>query len=433
MADTPPSPPEVPPSDRELVELLRASRDKLKAVFDTMSDPVFSLTPELTVESVNLALSRMLQRHPRELVGRHYRDVLRALWPDEHIHQAVAEGISRADRTRALQRLVLVTPSRPDERYWEVSVSPVRDPAGAVALLVVQFKDITEFKRMEDTIVRYSRNLEEMVDERTKELVEARDQLRAEKERLEQAYERLKDLEQLRHDLTAMVVHDLKGPLAEVLGNLDLIAYEPLSETQREYLGLAELGAEDLLRMIMNLLDIDRMEEGRIELRTEPVDFAAAAERVSRKFQTVIGLKELELVIDDQSKQPLLVDQGLFDRVLQNLLTNAIGHTDEGGAITLAAREEADEVVIRVTDNGEGIDPQHQGRIFEKFSQAHGGRGPRTSTGLGLAFCKLAVQAHGGRIWFESRLGEGTTFFVALPRRAADRAPRAVTPAEAGP
>jgi signal transduction histidine kinase len=271
---------------------------------------------------------------------------------------------------------------------------------------------------MEQTVREYSQSLEQMVAERTRDLTQAQGQLKDEKERLALANQELIRLDKLRQDLTSMVVHDMKGPLAEVMGNLDLMGYDPLTDTQREALDLALLGADDLLRMIMNLLDISRLEEGRLIIRPSEVDFAELGTRLLGKFRTVTRLRNLTVETRQEGAVAFQADADLIYRVLQNLLTNAINHTPEGGRVEISAKAGAQGgVVLTVKDNGEGIPERSRSLIFKKFTQAHTTSGPRTSTGLGLTFCKMVTEAHGGRIWVDSQEGQGATFHVWLPER----------------
>lgn len=409
-----------PPGDcGQLWEILQLSRNKLKAAFDAIADPVCSVTPDLKVESLNLALALLASRHPRELVGLGLDPVLERACFQPTARRSFLEAVGEAGSTgRAHARLVETTPAE-GRLFYEVTVTPVLGPGEVITLIILQVQDVTEFKRMEQTVREYSHSLEEKVAERTRDLLSAQEQLKEEKELLAQANQELLRLDTLRHDLTNMVVHDMKGPLAEVMGNLDLITYDPLSEMQREALELASLGAEDLLRMIMNLLDIDRLEEGRLLVSPEPLTFLDLAQELLRKFQTVIRLKGLDVTAQDALGASFAADPALLGRVLQNLLTNALAHTPEGGQVLMraAADQAGDGVLLSMRDNGSGIPERFQARIFQKFSQASDGTGPRTSTGLGLTFCKMAVEAHGGRIWFESQEGRGSTFYVWLPRQ----------------
>ena len=421
----------------QLWEVLQASRNKLKAAFDAIIDPVCSLTYDLKVESLNQALALLASRHPRELVGLGLDEVMSlACFKPSARAQFVEMAAQVWEGGRAQACLVETTP-QDDHLYYEVTVTPVLERHGGVSLVIMQVRDVTEIKRMEQTIREYSQSLEEKVADRTRDLTLAQAQLLEEKERLAKANQELLRLDALRHDLTNMVVHDMKGPLAEVMGNLDLLTYEPLSEMQQEARELANLGAEDLLRMIMNLLDIDRLEEGRLLVRPEKVRFDELAGELLRKFQTIIRLKGLTVEADDQTSQAFAADPSLIGRVLQNLLTNALSHTDEGGQVLLrAAPGSEDGVTLSVQDSGRGIPERYKDRIFQKFSQASDGVGPRTSTGLGLTFCKMAVEAHGGRIWFESQEGVGSRFYVWLPSQlpesvAAGDRPRGLMPTRA--
>jgi PAS domain S-box-containing protein len=389
----------------ELQHILEQSRNKLKAIFDAMDDPVFSITPDRKVESVNFAASRLAGRHPRKLVGMNCEDFLEMTADALPIKDACLSSFQRMMDEKQAQRGLVEAQGSDGPLFYDVSHTPVFDDNGALNLGIVQVKDVTTLKRMELTIREYSQSLEQKVAERTAELTKAN---------LE-----LKRLDQLRQDLTNMVVHDMKGPLAGLMGNLDLLNYGQLDDHQREYLDMASLAGEDLLRMIMNLLDIGRLEENRLDLDHQHIDFLQMAGKLDQRFRAMVALRGLKLATKSPEDLSFTADKDLIYRVLQNILTNAINHTEEGG-IEIGARQEANQdgragVVLYVADSGYGIPEGMRSRIFEKFTQAAPGQGPRTSTGLGLTFCKLAVEAHGGRIWFDSSEGEGTTFYVWLP------------------
>lgn len=404
---------------RSLKDILLTSRNKLSAVFDSIPDPVLSLTPGGVVESLNMALARRAGAHPRDLVGISGEDLLERVKTSPSTIQLLRQAFEHLKSKGTAQYRLIETPSEEGPEYWEVSLIPVRDAQGKLTLSIIHAKDVTIFKRMEQTIREYSQSLEEMVAERTKDLLAARDQLEREKETLAKANKDLRRLEALRRDLTSMVVHDLKGPLAEVMGNLELLSFEPLSETQTEALELAGMGADDLLRMIMNLLDIDRLEEKELQLERRRVEFRQMAETVCQRFRTLIRLKGIKLTIEDLTDSGLYADPELLARMLQNLLINALAHTPEEGWVRITAQEQDDGAVVEVADNGPGIARHLQDRIFRKFTQAFEHNGPRTSTGLGLAFCKLAAEAHGGSVWLQSDQGSGARFFLWLPTASA--------------
>jgi PAS domain S-box-containing protein len=400
---------------RQLKDILLTSRNKLSAVFDSIPDPVLSLTPEGVVESLNMAMAKRASAHPRELVGLSGEELLERVKTSPQANQLLTKAFEHLKARGMAQYRLVETPSEEGPEFWEVSLIPVRDAQGELTLTIIHAKDVTIFKRMEQTIREYSHSLEEMVAERTKDLLVAQNQLQDDKEALARAYSDLRRLENLRRDLTNMVVHDLKGPLAEVMGNLELLSFEPLSENQTEALELAGMGADDLLRMIMNLLDIDRLEEGQLQVNRGRVVFREMADAVCDKFRTLIRLKEIRVDVEDLTASGLYADPELLARVLQNLLTNALAYAPEGGWVRITAQDQNDGTLLEVADNGPGIAKHLQERIFRKFTQAFDHDGPRTSTGLGLTFCKLAVEAHGGDIWLQSEGGSGARFFVWLP------------------
>jgi two-component system, sensor histidine kinase and response regulator len=241
--------------------------------------------------------------------------------------------------------------------------------------------------------------------------------LKGARDELAESYRRLRELEALRDDLTRMVVHDLKAPLAGMLASLEVVLdgdAGPLTLEQRTLLGGADELGGDLLRMTENLLDLSagvRLHPRDIELRPLLSQVAGAwalrAERAGAKIETVPG-EGLTVRADEQ----------MVRRVLGNLVGNALRHAGAGVTIRLGAAraEEPGAVEVSVADDGAGIDHPDPDRLFE--------RTPRS--GLGLPFCRIAVEAHGGRIWLRSRPSGGTAFHFVLPEAGA---PAAALPA----
>jgi len=237
---------------------------------------------------------------------------------------------------------------------------------------------------------------------------------------LQQNYQRLQELEKLRDDLTNMIIHDLRTPLTSVLGGMQAMEMVgELNTEQKEMVGVAIQGGKSLLGMINDLLDVEKMESGAM-----PLDYAVlnAAELVESAVGQVAFLcvgKKLTLVQKISADLPLFRgDENKLRRVLVNLLGNAIKFTPAGGVLTMEVRpgEKEQSLVFSVSDTGEGIPFEAFGHIFEKFGQVESRHEGRVmSTGLGLTFCKLTVEAHGGHIGVESVAGEGSTFSFTLP------------------
>ncbi|MFQ6111470.1 MAG: ATP-binding protein [Nitrospinota bacterium] len=274
---------------------------------------------------------------------------------------------------------------------------------------------LREALRRERDELRRQLKLNRQLMERTAAQNEA---LRRERESLEAANARLRELERVKSDLTHMVIHDLKGPLSEIMSNLDLIMAGELAEEDRECFETAMTGSERMLRMINDMLDISRMEEGRLSLRKERVELDLLAEKALERLSALAAQRGISLRQKAaEGLPPVEADRQLLERVLDNILTNAITYSPEGGVVTVATEVPGGgrEVRVSVTDEGEGIAPGDRERIFEKFSQGEGGRQRRKGAGLGLAFCRMATEAHGGRIWVESGQGRGSSFFFTIP------------------
>ncbi|MCB0033869.1 MAG: GAF domain-containing protein [Anaerolineales bacterium] len=241
--------------------------------------------------------------------------------------------------------------------------------------------------------------------------------------KLDEAYQNLKKAEQARDDLANMVVHDLRSPLSVVTVALEmyqLFNQEHLEENKHsELLNQAFDASQQLNGMIEDLLNLSKLEAGKLTpvmVLENPADFIQKR-RLAFETQAQADNKQLEIHLEAESPYVQL-DQTLIERVLINLLSNAIKYSAENGTVEVSVSQlDEQEVLFKVKDYGAGIPEQFLATIFEKFVQAQDekGRPLRKGTGLGLAFCKLAIEAHNGRIWVESQEGQGSTFFFTLP------------------
>jgi signal transduction histidine kinase len=236
------------------------------------------------------------------------------------------------------------------------------------------------------------------------------------------------ELEGLRDALIHMIVHDLRTPLTSIIGGLQTVVdveYDP--ELTREFVPNALTSANVLVEMVNTLLDINKMESGQMELDLAPLDLRATAEAAVSQVLDLARTREQQLVNEVAEDCPGVVADGeKVRRVMVNLMSNAIKFIPDGGRIVLAAVCDDEGLLLAVSDNGPGIPEEYRERIFEKFGQVEGRTSKLPSTGLGLTFCRMVAEAHGGRIWVESVVGEGSTFYVRLPRRSPSR--RRVSP-----
>jgi signal transduction histidine kinase len=240
-------------------------------------------------------------------------------------------------------------------------------------------------------------------------------------EALEESYARLRELEQVRDDLMKMIVHDLKTPLASVLASLEMVLdndFGPITEPQRRALGDAESRAEELLTLIEDLLEVARIEETSLALERRPVAPGALLTEITHEWGARFQRAHATASVAATDDAPVFeADRALLKRVFGNLIQNAIMHGGDEVTLTLSAEKDAGGgVLFTVGDNGPGIPVEFHEAIFRKFERVRKADAPRVrSSGLGLTFCKLVVEAHGGRIWVESVEGKGSRFFIALP------------------
>jgi len=246
--------------------------------------------------------------------------------------------------------------------------------------------------------------------------------LRRKRQELRRKNVQLKRLEKIRTDLFNMLVHDLKGPISEVVGNLDILSYV-ITDENLEYVQAAQSSCDTLFRMISDLLDITRLEEGSLRLILERIEPRDLIHEAVLRLNGMAGARGITLREDTPSggaSPDLTGDRGILLRVMQNLLINAVQHSPSGSVVTAGYDNNGHAVRIWVKDNGPGIAPQYQAAIFDKFFQItrkHDGR--RYSTGLGLTFCKMALEAHHGTIQVESDGQSGSRFIINLPIKPA--------------
>jgi signal transduction histidine kinase len=193
---------------------------------------------------------------------------------------------------------------------------------------------------------------------------------------------------------------------------------DELDDKQSQLLESALISADRALRLIGAILDVHRLEEGRMPLQLQPVAANQVIQICLDEVYPLLTMHGLSAVMNVPEALPAVrADYNALMRIVGNLLDNAIKFTPSGGRITISVRQVADRVQFSVADTGYGIPAEQQGRIFEKFAQASiRAEGQRAGVGLGLTFCKLAVEAHEGQIWVESTEGSGTTFHFTLPR-----------------
>lgn len=268
-------------------------------------------------------------------------------------------------------------------------------------------------KQSREQLERFNRELEEKVQERTRDLEIANRQLG-------EANKRLREVDELKSNFLSTVSHELRTPLTSIKAFAEILLDnrgEDL-ETQIRFLNIINDESERLSRLIGDLLDLSKIESGVMKWKFEALDIRETVRKSLEAISSLAAKKNIMIRTDFPETCPSV--EGDPDRLVQvvtNLLSNAVKFTDEGGHIDVGGKSTADGLRVFVRDDGIGIPPEHLGKVFEKFLQVDtaAARQRGGGTGLGLAICKEIVEYHKGKVWLESELGKGSTFFFTIP------------------
>ncbi len=363
----------------QLFRHLAEGRDRLQAVLDSTREGIMMLDNTGRIVFTNAMFGELFNTSPSDLTGRRLLDVVAEnIVPPDEIMSAMMDVIYEtlselADHNEAVHKSS-VTVAHPARFYERVS-APVFNKAGVSLGRLLALRDITEEKKAEA----------------------------------------------LREDLTRMIVHDLRSPLSSVLGSLQVLELGLVDDYHLRAVQIALSGSKRLLDLINALLDISKMEAGQMPLRRQLMRWAHIVHESVEHFKALAASEGVTLQTQVANDVPsIYADEEILQRVVINLLDNAIKFSPAGSTVTLSvmALENAGKVlgtICRVTDAGAGIPPEYHEQIFTKFFQVPNHAGRRRGSGLGLAFCRLAIEAHGGRIWVESVEGKGSTFTFTLP------------------
>jgi PAS domain S-box-containing protein len=374
-------------TQKKAVEALRQSEERFRLLISEVVDyAILMLDPEGTVVSWNAGAERIKGYEAREIVGRNFS----CFYP--------AEDVERGKPARQL-KIALEQGRVEDEgwrvrkdgsRFWaDVVITALHDATGRLRGFAKVTRDVTEQKRAQELMLHA-------------------------KEEAERA-SRFKD------QFLSTMSHELRTPLNAVLGFSDLLAeerYGPLNDRQRRYVDHIHTGGKHLLRLVSDILDLSKIEAGRMELTREDVKLTSAFTEVISALYP-LATKKSQIIL--QSVDPdvwVHADAIRIKQILMNLTGNAIKFTQDGGQIKLSASVVEDQVLIEVRDNGPGIPPDQQQKIFEAFFRLAQGGNATEGTGLGLAITTRLVELHGSALRVKSEPGAGTCFYFVLPRIA---------------
>ncbi len=336
---------------------VEAARRQLEAIINSTPDPVLVTNQHNRLLLANRAAGQSLQIDVRETAGKSIEQV---------IPQKPLLDLLQSSGEKLSAEVVL-----PDRRTFIATASSVvveGHPVGRVCIL----RDVTDFK----------------------------------------------ELDTLKSEFVATVSHDLRSPLTLMRGYATMLEMVgQLNEQQRGYVRKISSGVENMSRLVNTLLDLGRIELG-VGLQVENVPLLDILERVTGGLQLQAGQKRivLKVVVPKDMPHAIEADQALLQQAIYNLVENAIKYTPEDGRVTLRPQLQDNSIVFAVEDNGIGVDPEDLPRLFEKFYRGRQREArAQHGSGLGLAIVRSIAESHGGRVWLESKPGEGSTFYLQIP------------------
>ncbi|OGS61876.1 MAG: hypothetical protein A3J79_00700 [Elusimicrobia bacterium RIFOXYB2_FULL_62_6] len=226
-----------------------------------------------------------------------------------------------------------------------------------------------------------------------------------------------RELERIKDEFLHSITHDLRNPMGAIKGFVEFMIKEvpgPVNEAQKKMLISIDRASFRLLGMINNILDIAKMEAGKMELKLAPMNAAETASKVVELLESLGQRKRIKFVVEAPVPVTVEADAGLIERMFTNLIGNAVKFAPENGVITVGIGEDRENLVAYVADNGDGIPPEYLDKVFQKFEQVKGQKAG--GTGLGLTICRHVASAHLGKVWVESELGKGAKFIFTVPK-----------------
>ena len=356
---------------KQMEASIRKAVEEWRTTFDSINDWVSIHSRDFKFVRVNKSLANAFDKNPKEIIG-------------QHCYQFLHGGTKPITNCPHIRALESKKPAKEEVYlrnrgiYAEISVSPIFDDEGEIVGTVHITKDITEHK---------------------------------------QAEEKLRQIDRMKTEFLSNVSHELRTPLQSISGFAKLIyrGQVPDDETRQEFLQIIDSESQHLGNLINSLLDMSRLESGRFEINKQALPIRDTIIDAVKSFHGLARDKNIVLNEDIPAELPEIeADAERLRQVVINLLGNAIKFSDPGSSVTVKAESRNGELLFQVTDQGIGIPQEAMPHLFERYYQAEN-KLARGGTGLGLYISKQIIEAHGGHIWAESRVGEGSTFRFTLP------------------
>lgn len=352
----------------------------LASIVDSSEDAIISKNMQGVITSWNRSAQKMFGYTESEAIGRHISLIIPAdkMEEENYILSSIAAG-KKIDHFNTIRRA-----KDGSLKEISVSISPIRNHNGEITGASKVARDISLWKEVERQRERYMQKLEK--------------------------------LNQYKDDFMAMASHELKTPLTVVLANLEILRMVSQHEQHIAYVERTHKQVLKLANLVTNLLDVSKMQLGRLELNKEVFDLNKLLTDVISYLQQNT---EIHTIMYNKAHGELLVkgDKARIEQVITNIIGNAVKYTPAGGDILVACYNSNEGITIRIEDKGIGIPEKDLVHIFERFFRVSGSAGSFSGSGIGLYICSEIIKAHGGHIWAESAIGKGSVFYFTLPSK----------------
>ncbi|MCL4498907.1 MAG: ATP-binding protein [Chloroflexi bacterium] len=390
--------------ERLVAKVDRQRREMEAVVEHTPADLVY-LDPQFNFIWVNSSYARACQRSQEDFAGHNHFE----FYPHEE-NEAIFARARDTGEPVEFRAKPFEFPDHPEfgVTYWDWTLTPVKNDAGTVEGLVFSLHDVTEEIRAKQERERLLRRVQEQNDE-----------LQVQNEKIAQANRQLEDLDHQKDEFLSIVAHELKTPLTSMKGYAQLMLRRagqlPDGEPLERPLRTIDYQTSRMVALADRLLEVSRVQMNRLQLNIETVDLALLAQEAAAEAQMTTSRHQIEVQVPEMG---LLGnwDRSRLNEVFSNLLSNAVQYSPGGGRIDVNVMQQGEEALVSVRDEGMGISPEALPHMLERhFRTAEASRSRVEGLGLGLYVAHGIVAAHGGRIWAESELGKGSTFYFTLP------------------
>ena len=365
---------------------LEKGEERIRAILDTAADAIITINEHRIVQSFNPAAERLFGYTASQVIGQNVKMLVPE--PYHSQHDTYVGNYLRTSIKKIIGVGREVKAQRKDGTIFPIYLSVGEVKLGNYRLFTGIIHDITDIKKAEKT--------------------------------LREANKRLENLNEMKSEFISIVSHDLRTPLTSIKNAVGLLITEKagkLNKTQINFMSMAERNIDRLARLINDLLDLSKLEAGKMKLQFAEIDIKRIMQLSVETFKSRADDKSIELTMNLPEVLPnVYVDSDRIEQVFANLIDNALKFTSEGGKIVVSARKIQDKVEVSVEDTGVGISADNKQHIFDQFYQTEDTLSRKTGgTGLGLSIVKQLIDAHGGKISVESEEGKGSRFFFAIP------------------